>query len=123
MKASITYTITTPESAEHGDWHDHGFYQPGGWIFSMNNDRIRADIMKNPKDYELSFRTAIKTALEKGIHEGQVNSDGLSVSTVDPEENYITGAKTHYTLHLSGLSNGTVKRVRSYLESKGCKFY
>lgn len=38
IKVSITYDVTTPESAEHGDHADHGFCGPGGWKYSIADD-------------------------------------------------------------------------------------
>lgn len=38
IKVSITYSTTTPESVEYGDFADHGFYGRGGWKFSIADE-------------------------------------------------------------------------------------
>jgi len=38
IKVQMTYSLTTPESMEHGDHADHadhGFAEPGGWRYSI----------------------------------------------------------------------------------------
>lgn len=37
---TVTYTITTPESAEHGDYHTTGFVTPGDWHWPMGDELI-----------------------------------------------------------------------------------
>lgn len=34
----MTYSLTTPESAEHGEDADHGFAAPGGWTYSIADE-------------------------------------------------------------------------------------
>lgn len=36
---SITYDIVTPESAEHGDAAERGYWMPGGWHYSAHLPR------------------------------------------------------------------------------------
>lgn len=37
---SMTYSTTTPESVEQGDHADHGFAEPGGWQYSIADQRF-----------------------------------------------------------------------------------
>jgi len=40
MKVQLTYEVVTEESAEHGTSADHGFYEPGGWRYSIADDKF-----------------------------------------------------------------------------------
>ncbi len=44
IQVTITYDTTTPESAEHGDTADNGFYGPGGWKYSIADDDFQARV-------------------------------------------------------------------------------
>jgi hypothetical protein len=40
IKVCMTYDTVTPESAAEGDHADHGFTEPGGWRYSIADDRF-----------------------------------------------------------------------------------
>lgn len=42
IKIQMTYQTVTHESAEHGDFADHGFAEPGGWRYSIADDAFQA---------------------------------------------------------------------------------
>ncbi len=46
IQVTITYDVTTPESVEHGDTADHGFYGPGGWKYSIADDDFQARVKR-----------------------------------------------------------------------------
>lgn len=111
----ITYEVVTEESAEHGDMADHGFYGPGGWKYSMNNDHQRADIMANPRDYDVSLREAVESARSLGCCDLERCCPGeLRASSVDPEPDYETGENRFYTVHFEA-SAGTIDRIARLL--------
>jgi len=53
IKVTITFETTTPESAEHGDFADHGFYGRGGWKFSIADDNFQARVAKDGREKAL----------------------------------------------------------------------
>ena len=57
IKVSITYSVTTPESAEHGDNADHGFYGPGGWKYSIADEDFQARVERVGREQALKDMT------------------------------------------------------------------
>lgn len=43
---TVTYEIVTPESAEHGDAAERGFYQPGGWHYPTPDGLVGEDFTR-----------------------------------------------------------------------------
>lgn len=78
---SITYSVVTPESAEDGDYADHGF------------------LAEN-----VSFRDAMDEL--RWYRGGYVEADSFPVhrprwfTFVSADEDYATGARTSYSLHV-----------------------
>jgi hypothetical protein len=79
----VTYDITTPESAEQGDYAESGFAHPGGWKYPATD----------PGPHEMTLREAIRTA------GGGFEDCGRWWSTTDPSQNYRTGEDTYYSIH------------------------
>ncbi len=75
FKYSITYSTTTPESAEEGDYSDTGF-------------RIEPDVDE--------LEHIIQTAVDLGISEHWISSSEVS--------DHHTGEETSYALHMDGIS-------------------
>lgn len=46
-RVTITYQTVTPESAEHGDFADHGFVGDGGWRYSIADEEFQARVAKD----------------------------------------------------------------------------
>lgn len=57
IKVQITYSVTTPESAEYGDSHDHGFYGPGGWKYSIADEAFQARCERDGREKALADMT------------------------------------------------------------------
>ena len=117
-RATFTYTVTTDESAEIGEWAEHGWYLPGGWEYPLETwegdrddgliDRARAG------EFDQPVGEAIMAARELGCSHVELCWDGLSVQTVDPpldRANIEQGEERAYTLHVSGISAGTARRI------------
>ena len=70
VTVSFTYSKTTPESAEHGDFSDTGFYLDP-WEYSTRDEETLADIKKNPGDYEVTddLESILDTCRNLGIVE------------------------------------------------------
>ena len=83
IKVSITYDMTTGESAEHGDTADHGFYGPGGWKYSIADEsfckRVKAvgqeqalkDMTPEPEVFE-STEDAVRFLEHSGPFDGNI---------------------------------------------------
>ena len=82
---TVTYSIVTPESAEHGDDAEHGFAAPGGWHFAI-------ETCGSIEDNGLTLREAVGMM-------GCVEDCGRWFVETDGREDYKTGAVTTYSLH------------------------
>jgi hypothetical protein len=125
---SFTYDMVTHESAEYGDNADNGFYDRGH-RYSMNVKETYDDIMKNPSDYHEvwqpgKLRDALREAINLGIYQP---SEGNSVaqigenawfSSVDADQDFATGESTYYSLHVSGTTSSTKRRIARLLSGK-----
>lgn len=95
FKISKTYQTVTPESAEHGDYHETGF------VF---------------EDKELTI-----DELEHELNDiGHVEWDSSTprvdgyVTSIDPDTNIMTGEETFYSLHFE-LTEEQLKEVKNLL--------
>ena len=111
---SFTYQTRTPDSVEHGDIADHGFYAAGGWCFLLSFLEVAADIEANPHLYCCPWqpgdlRAAIATARSLGIYEPSDSSVGKGTwfASVDPDVDFETGAETFYAMHVEGVNVAT----------------
>jgi len=123
ITVSFTYSETTPESAEHGDHSDTGFYIPGMGKFSDRDPHIMADIQANPGDYEItgSLEDMIYDAQNLGIYEPSDSTvgPGCWFSSHPETEDYSTGADVSYSLHIQGKHRDnatTIKHIHSLLQ-------
>lgn len=115
----FTYHTTTPESAEQGDHADHGFYEPGGWRYSMNDPRIAADIQANRGDYSPAWKPgALKSAIKSARDLGITEDSGSWFASVDADPDYMTGEDTFYGFHVSDVTPATYRRIARAL---GCR--
>ena len=93
IKVTITYETTTPESAECGDFADHGFYGRGGWKFSIANDAFQVRVANDGREKALKDMqpdAEYFDSIEKAVD--YIQSDGpfeASSSVVD-EHTWLT---------------------------------
>lgn len=114
----FTYDIVTPESAEHGDTSEHGFYADG-WTYPMYNDdgsdgtgrTYERPIWRKPGD----LRDAIKAARDLGCC---AESGTLWFPSSDESVNYRTGESTSYAFHVDGVTPSTYNRIARLLGAK-----
>lgn len=117
MKWSITYSKVTPESAEHGDVSEHGWYMPGGWHYALSDSdgqhsQILADANNGDYDMEGTLSELIDAAQDLGI----CSNDGATwFYSVDAEQDYTTGEDTFYCLHLHPDSERHFDRVARFI--------
>ena len=115
-KFSITYATVTPESAEYGDYAEHGWIMPGYWQYPLeNSEGYNENVLEQAKtgEFNLSLSDAINFARELGIY----GNDGNWFSTIDPSEDYQTGESTMYSLHLENITESTRNRIARLLQS------
>ena len=99
-KYSITYQITTPESAEAGDYSEQGY-----------------EVQDETLD---TFREVVDLIKSRGFSEPSCspvrNTDThIWFSTPDPERDYHTGEETYYCLHID--DPNTLRHLISYLKA------
>ena len=104
----FTYEKITPESAEHGDFADHGFIAPGFWKYPMDSNGKTG---YNRNTWAIGDLAGLITfASSLGIC-----FDGDSLRSVDPDCDYATGEDTYYAMHITGCSPYTESRIQSLL--------
>ena len=117
-RITFTYSTTSPESATNGEHADHGFYNPNGWTYSLNDPEIYKDVMENSSNYDFdgSLSEAIRAAKDLGIAPRSSNDLTQWWSTIDPiVEDYGTGETWEYSLHVEGITPSTVNRINKAL--------
>lgn len=117
IKVSITYEVVSPESAEHGESADHGFYGPGGWRYSLVDDEFQSLVSEvghteavrkmtpAPEEFE-GVEEAIAFLSEYGPFEASCYPPqaGCWLTQADADIDYSTGEETRLSFHLEGVS-------------------
>lgn len=57
IKIQMTFQTVTPESAEHGDFADHGFASTGGWLYSIADDSFQDRAARDGREQALEDMT------------------------------------------------------------------
>lgn len=116
MKATITYEVTTHESAAEGANSEHGFWLPGGWEHALeDSDGHHAEVLEQSKAglFDISLREALKAAADLGAtHEIQISGTEVSARSVDPpcDRAFLEdGESRQYAIHIDC---GTPLRAR-----------
>lgn len=106
MKATITYSVTTEESAQDGDHAEHGWWV-GGYEYALQDeDGYHENRIAEARagDFDLDWRDAIQSAFNLGAtHEIEVNGSEVSSRSVDPPCDrafFEDGESREYTLHI-----------------------
>ena len=122
-KASICYEIITHESAEEGDFAEHGWLDSGGTEWPLRDDEgDHPDILERARagEFDQSVGEAIAHAIQLGAtSEVSVNGDCLSARSVDAPldwENITCGESRYYSLHIEGCTEGTLARIARVLK-------
>ena len=113
IKIQMTYSTVTPESAEHGDYADHGFAEPGGWRYSVANEAFEERCKRDGRDKALADMTpapmefdSVEDAVAELERHGPFEpSSWPTVSehtwlTGPADEDYSTGESTEYSFHV-----------------------
>ena len=117
MKYSICYQTVTSESSEHDDFADHGYFNHGGWGFSLNDENVMEDIKENPDLYVIP----LKRGELRGLID-QVQSLGIAYHgdfdwaySIGPDIDYRTGEEKTYSFHISDITPSTHNRIMRLL--------
>ena len=112
MKASFTYQTVSPESAEQGDFSEHGWILPGMWKSALQDEDGHHDsVLDEARRGEFDVTDLgeiVSFAQSLGICTGE-GADWFY--SVDDDENYETGEDTTYCLHLEGVTPATKTRI------------
>ncbi len=108
MEARITYSTTTPESVEHGDIAETGYYLPGGWRFETSEG------VELVQENGYRLRDVVNVARELGINQDMGRWFGSNSEICD----YGTGEEVEYALHINGVTPSTYKRIARLLTGK-----
>ena len=107
----FTYQTVTPESAEHGDFAEHGFITPGYWKYPLDDS---GDCKYERTIWGIGdLRGLIDFAHELGI---QFHGFADWAESVDPDRDYSDGSETFYAMHINGCSDFTRNRIYRLLE-------
>lgn len=119
---AYTYQVVTPESAELGDYDDHGFYSQGGWKHSSNapdaqdhdHNEYYTHVVKRG-----DLVDGLRYAMELGICEASDSHIGTHTwfTSIDPDINYETGEETTYSFHVRGVTRATMQRIHRALNA------
>jgi hypothetical protein len=131
IKVTITYDTTTPESAEHGEFADHGFYGRGGWKFSIADDNYQARVAKDGhakafKDMQPdaecfdSVESAVDYIQSDGPFEASDSAIGegtwlTQISPLEDRDFFEKGESTRLSYHVKCDDPTVVKEVISAL--------
>lgn len=119
---TITYSVTTEESAEHGDHAEHGFWMPGGWEDAVEDANGRhADVVEASRvgEYDLSLRDAVRHAIDLGaVNEIQVCGSRVTAYSYDPpcDRAFIEDGESRlYAVHIEATTPLRARLVASAL--------
>ena len=117
MKASFTYQIVTEESAENGDFAEHGWILPGRWEFPLqDDDGHHEDILAQARSGEFDLTglsEVVSFAKSLGIYTGK-GADWFY--SVDDDLDCSTGERRSYCLHLEGVTPASKARILKLIQ-------
>jgi hypothetical protein len=116
-KWTVTYHTITQESAEHGDYADHGFVTSGGWhtphtVYMEDLAHCTTDYAREMHQSHYVFDT-LKEALDYVTPQEDA---GRWFDEVDPNTNYRTGEDEYRQLHPPvNITSSSYKRLKRAL--------
>lgn len=137
MEASITFETVTPESCEQGDFEDHGWITPNDYRVSLGkagrhymkrvrmSQRGRYDwtSLRDAVEYILDKARYVQSEVDVDVHTWQPGRSWLVRVTVERsgEDEYNPSEAIGYSLHVSGLSQGSADRLERLFVNAGCR--
>lgn len=113
LKICFTYNVVTNESAENGDYAEHGWITPGHWKYALEDEAgYHDDTLEEARkgEYDLhDLREALSFAESLGI------SAKYDLTSADPDIDYSDGSETQYAMHIEGVTPSTYKRILSLM--------
>lgn len=121
---SITYDVTTPESAEHGDTADHGFYGPGGHKYSIANESFENRVKAVGRDQAIKDMTpdpemfcSVQETIDFIRRDGPFEAEGSRFTQCCPSGDrayFERGEDTRLTYHVT-CSPQILEEITAYL--------
>ena len=118
MKWSITYSKTTPESAEQGDNSEHGWWMPGECYHPLSDSEGHHDeVVKEAIAGEFDQEGSLSELLDMAQSLGICTREGADwfYSYGEESMNSETGETTGYCLHLHESSARHFDRVARFI--------
>jgi hypothetical protein len=118
MKASFTYQTVTQESAERGDYSEHGWVLPGMWKYALQDeDGYHENVLDEAKRGEFDL-TGLGEIVSFAQSLGVCTGEGADwFYSVDDDMDYETGERTQYCLHLEGVTPATETRILRLIQN------
>jgi hypothetical protein len=121
-RAWISYSVTTPESAEHGDHAEHGYAAPGGWRFPMPDGLYGDAARAFGDDNALTFREVLRWARDRGgwsiEYIPRFGLHGVTLYCDEADTDPRTGAETRFAVHFERLGPDTIWRIVAVLGAR-----
>lgn len=135
-RATVTFETVTPESAEDGDFADHGWVAPNEYNVSLRRGGSRAYDkrvrMAQRGRYDWTIGDAVRFILGKAEYvQSEVDVDlhtwepgrawVVSVTVERTAEDESSAESVGYGMRITGLSQGTADRLERLLIAAGCR--
>ncbi len=130
---SITFETMTPESAEQGDFANHGWVAPNETEVSLCCDcrgRSLQDVARKPRikraqqgKFDWTLRDAVRFMLDKRLGSmwfSGAQDDSLNVITQEDQDEYHPGNSQRWSMHVRA-SQGTLDRLARVLKGQGAR--
>lgn len=126
ISIQITFDVVSPESAEDGDFADHGFYGEGGWKFSIADEAFEERCNKVGRDQALKDMTpepdtfdtvdeAVDFLSNYGPFEASCHplcdNGHCWLTQADGDTDYSTGEVTRLSFHVDGATPAEHKEI------------
>jgi hypothetical protein len=106
LELTFTYDVITPESAEHGDAAEYGFYAPGGWKYPIGGSECPEPMSledATPEPTVARARDVLRDIRDTcGCVEVEAYGGRLSAYACDPSIDWRTGEDTRIAAHVTG---------------------
>lgn len=124
-KIQYCYSVVSPESAEHGDHAEHGFWDHGGWRYPVGGCEVdpadcidvhEPGAVPEPSECE-TLEDAVREILQVcGYVEVQHLDSEVTCYGVDSDIDFRTGRDTTYSAHIKGLTPTQVQELVARLK-------
>lgn len=100
IKYTLCYQVVTPESAEHGDFAEHGFMDENGNRFKLEPECYGEEAGKFKEDNTLTADGLAALVYVAERHGIEYDGGADWANSIDPDIDYNTGEEATYSLHV-----------------------